>query len=169
MKRSIFFKSTTFVILCLCLGALAAAVQNSRRVTLESEDGRRESRMFDRTIESVSINKRLSDKPCRINRDWGWEGKRLWVDNGCRAEFEVRFRGHDDDRWPGDKGPRRTIRLESQDNKRASRYIGDVRDLKLTRKLSDKACIKGWSWGYDDRRLWVDRGCRADFEYWVRN
>jgi hypothetical protein len=29
--------------------------------------------------------------------------------------------------------------------------------------LSRSACIDGDSWGYDDRGIWVDRGCRAEF------
>jgi hypothetical protein len=33
----------------------------------------------------------------------------------------------------------------------------------LTRQLSRSACIDGDSWGYDDRGIWVDRGCRAEF------
>ena len=37
--------------------------------------------------------------------------------------------------------------------------------VKLVRELSRKDCNEGSSWGYDKRGIWVDRGCRAEFEY----
>jgi hypothetical protein len=41
----------------------------------------------------------------------------------------------------------------------------DTRDgVRLLRQRSDAACRQGSSWGYDRRGIWVDRGCRADFE-----
>lgn len=33
----------------------------------------------------------------------------------------------------------------------------------MTRQISDAACVEGMSWGVRDGRLWVDRGCRAEF------
>ena len=33
----------------------------------------------------------------------------------------------------------------------------------LTRQISDASCVEGISWGVRDDRLWVDRGCRAEF------
>ncbi len=35
----------------------------------------------------------------------------------------------------------------------------------LERKLSVMQCTYGSSWGYDNRGIWVDRGCRAEFLY----
>jgi len=34
----------------------------------------------------------------------------------------------------------------------------------LSRRLSDSDCIEGSSWGYDNGGVWVDKGCRADFD-----
>jgi hypothetical protein len=36
--------------------------------------------------------------------------------------------------------------------------------VRLSRRLSDSDCIEGSSWGYDNRGIWVDKGCRADFQ-----
>jgi hypothetical protein len=36
--------------------------------------------------------------------------------------------------------------------------------VRLGRRLSDSDCIQGSSWGYDNGGVWVDKGCRADFE-----
>jgi hypothetical protein len=35
--------------------------------------------------------------------------------------------------------------------------------VELVRKHSLFACNEGRSWGYDDRGVWVDKGCMADF------
>jgi Protein of unknown function (DUF3011) len=34
----------------------------------------------------------------------------------------------------------------------------------LTRQISGSPCQQGYSWGYDYRGIWVDRGCRAQFQ-----
>jgi hypothetical protein len=33
----------------------------------------------------------------------------------------------------------------------------------LNRQFSQARCEEGYSWGYTDRGIWVDRGCRAEF------
>jgi len=37
--------------------------------------------------------------------------------------------------------------------------------VQLTRQISGSRCQLGYSWGYDPRGIWVDRGCRAQFTY----
>ncbi|WP_183810940.1 DUF3011 domain-containing protein [Tunturibacter empetritectus] len=37
--------------------------------------------------------------------------------------------------------------------------------VQLTRQISGSRCDLGYSWGYDPRGIWVDRGCRAQFVY----
>jgi len=40
----------------------------------------------------------------------------------------------------------------------------DTRDgVRLMRQIGDTRCEEGVTWGYTDRGLWVDRGCRAEF------
>jgi hypothetical protein len=34
----------------------------------------------------------------------------------------------------------------------------------LVRQRSGSPCIEGRTWGRDRSGVWVDRGCRADFE-----
>src|SRR5581483_5865280 len=36
--------------------------------------------------------------------------------------------------------------------------------VRLVRQRSGSPCIEGRTWGYDRNGIWVDRGCRADFE-----
>src|SRR5260370_3009624 len=35
--------------------------------------------------------------------------------------------------------------------------------VQLVKQRSGLACTFGETWGYDQRGVWVDRGCRADF------
>lgn len=37
----------------------------------------------------VEVYKQLSSGACNYGQSWGVEGNRLWVSNGCRAEFAV--------------------------------------------------------------------------------
>ncbi len=39
----------------------------------------------------------------------------------------------------------------------------------LTRQISGSPCQQGYSWGYDYRGIWVDRGCRAQFQFGNNN
>ncbi|MBN9502378.1 MAG: DUF3011 domain-containing protein [Armatimonadetes bacterium] len=75
--------------------------RGGRRITVESSDDRYRSASID-TRGGVRIVKRLSDAPCIYGRSWGFDRNRIWVDDGCRAVFEV---GRGDDRrdW---RGPR---------------------------------------------------------------
>ena len=35
--------------------------------------------------------------------------------------------------------------------------------VRVARQLSVQPCVLGRSWGYNNRGIWVSRGCRADF------
>jgi len=41
--------------------------------------------------------------------------------------------------------------------------------VRLVRQISGSPCNQGYSWGYDYRGIWVDRGCRAQFDYGWNN
>ena len=41
--------------------------------------------------------------------------------------------------------------------------------VQLVRQISGSRCDQGYSWGFDYRGIWVDRGCRAEFMYGKRN
>jgi len=58
----------------------------------------------------------------------------------------------------------RTLTCESIDG-RPNYCRADTRGgVRLLRKLSKAGCSEGRSWGYDNRGIWVSRGCRAQFE-----
>jgi hypothetical protein len=60
--------------------------------------------------------------------------------------------------------PDQIIRCESGGDRRAVCPVRIGRDrVEIHRKLSKSSCRFKYSWGYDRRGIWVDKGCRADF------
>ena len=57
-------------------------------VICESRDGRR-AYCRANTAGGVQLARRLSSAPCVSGRDWGSDRQGIWVDNGCRAVFEI--------------------------------------------------------------------------------
>jgi len=57
------------------------------------------------------------------------------------------------------------IKCESYNNRREYCSVNGARDsdIRLSRQLSDASCDEGSTWGRDDRSVWVDKGCRAEF------
>ena len=101
MKRTL--RLGAIVVLGGCLFAGALALMQGQRVRVQSEGGRYAAVRIN-TGNSVRIVQRLSDSPCRLNYSWGYDSNRIWVDNGCRAIFEVNSNGrwddwNRDDRW----------------------------------------------------------------------
>ena len=56
-----------------------------------------------------------------------------------------------------------TITCSSDNGKRNYCNIDTRRGVQLIRQISGSPCIQDSTWGYDNRGLWVDRGCRAEF------
>ncbi|MCB0330870.1 MAG: DUF3011 domain-containing protein, partial [Bdellovibrionales bacterium] len=57
------------------------------------------------------------------------------------------------------------VKCESTNDNRTYCNISGARDanISLDRQLSKSSCREGFSWGRDDRGVWVDNGCRAEF------
>jgi hypothetical protein len=36
--------------------------------------------------------------------------------------------------------------------------------VRIARQISESTCRLGYSWGYDNNGVWVDHGCRAEFD-----
>lgn len=65
--------------------------------------------------------------------------------------------------YPGN-GYGQTVRCESRQNRRQRCSVNTQNRVQLVRRLGG-TCTQGRSWGYDQRSIWVDRGCRAEFAY----
>lgn len=56
-----------------------------------------------------------------------------------------------------------TITCSSTNGRRATCGADTSRGVTLLRELWGSHCEEGFSWGYNRREIWVDRGCRAEF------
>lgn len=62
--------------------------EQRRTLRCESDRGRRSECRIPRGAD-VQLVDRLSDTPCVGRRNWGYTRDLIWVDDGCRAVFEV--------------------------------------------------------------------------------
>lgn len=160
-------KSTPVVLLALATAFAAApasaqAGYGSSIVRCESNDGRtRECPVG--YARDVRLVRQLSRSPCVEGDNWGHDRRTIWVTRGCRGEFVVEDR-HYGGGWdrPDDTGG--LLRCESNDG-RWQRCPADTRGgVELVRQLSRSACVRDQSWGVDRGGIWVNGGCRADFQ-----
>ncbi len=127
----------------------ATVAQTTRSITCESVNGRYTTCMTD-TSGGVTLQRQLSDSRCVENRTWGVNDQGIWVDQGCRGVFTVAA------------GPT-TLTCRSVNFKYQFCQIDTRGGVRLARQLSDTRCTLNSSWGYDNRGIWVDRGCAAEF------
>ena len=135
--------------------------QNGRQVTCASDDGRRHLCRVD-TSRGVRMTNQRSGSPCVQGQTWGYDRRGIWVDRGCRADFLLS--SGRPGIGPGGRPPQGLVVSCSSDNGRRNFCPTSTgRGVQLTKQRSGSPCIQGQTWGYDRQRIWVDRGCRADF------
>jgi len=100
--------------------------------------------------------KRKSDAPCVEGRSWGQRGDRVWVDNGCRARFEV-VRGG------GGSGSGQQIDCRSQNNRYQECALRKGQEARIVRDYSGR-CRRDSTWGTRPGVLWVTNGCQGRFQ-----
>ena len=76
--------SYTKVFALVALAASAAMAQGT--IYCASDDMRRHYCAAD-TRGGVNIARQRSDASCIAGRTWGYDGRGIWVDRGCRADF----------------------------------------------------------------------------------
>jgi hypothetical protein len=57
-----------------------------------------------------------------------------------------------------------TVSCASRKYDRAACKVGRARDVQLRRQTSNSECVRGRSWDYDGRDIWVDDGCAGEFD-----
>ena len=150
-------------------------------ITCSSDDGGRHYCNADTSGGVRMVNQR-SGSACQQGRSWGYDQRGVWVDHGCRADFQLmgNDRGYnrrgpyqDRDRdgdYDGagrpyrDRGRGQMITCSSDDGDRHYCNADTSGGVRMVNQRSGSACQQGRSWGYDQRGIWVDHGCRADFE-----
>jgi hypothetical protein len=128
-------------------------------VRCESQNNTRNTCRVDARGRMVFVNQQLSDNPCVLGRSWNVSNDRdeIWVDNGCRAEFQV----GGGTVATGAFG--RSVICESQNGRKERCPVDTSYGVQLARQISDRGCVRGDDWGFDENGIWVDHGCRAEF------
>lgn len=158
MVKSIF----SGLLALLALGGNMAQAQSAApdRITCESIAERWQQCAFPFAGEAVLL-RQLSRNACVRNHSWGQDEGGIWVSAGCRGEFGALRKGSADTQeamlW-------RRIRCESRNGLPVDCPVDTRNGVRLLRQLSTPECELGRSWGFDDERIWVSRGCRAEFE-----
>jgi hypothetical protein len=135
----------------------------SQTINCSSNDGRRNWCAIGNSRD-VQLVRQISGSPCVQGRTWGIDQRGLWVDNGCRADFAIGGGGGGGGGYrPPPPPPPQVITCSSNNGKRNWCDVGGSRDIRLNRQISGSPCIQGQSWGIDNRGIWVDNGCRAEF------
>jgi hypothetical protein len=121
------------------------------RVVCEGEGKARHECVAD-TAAGVQIVRQLGEKRCAYERDWGFDRSKVWVSNGCRAEFAVRGR------------PMLTTLVCEAEGETPVRCAADAKlGVAMVESFGEAPCLLGTSWGFDDDAIWTSHGCRAKF------
>lgn len=144
---------------------------SEKSVTCGSQDGHRAECSADLKGYTVRDVDQESRTDCVVGRNWGYTKRGVWVDDGCRATFHftnARGGNHPRDYSYRDASYRsdaqKSVKCESHDGKRNT-CDADLRGYRIqdVREISRTDCDIGRNFGYDDRGVWVDEGCRAQF------
>lgn len=149
----------TWVSLAFVLLVAASAVSAQEAVRCESSDGKYRECMMD-SFGRVVMTRQISDTNCVEGKNWGYRDGVVWVDSGCRGEFAV-SRGF----LIADK----LVVCESENNGRNTCRTDTSGGVAVMRQLSQNACVRGRTWGFDGDSIWVDGGCRAEFVIGMSN
>ncbi|AXC09618.1 hypothetical protein ACPOL_0233 [Acidisarcina polymorpha] len=121
-----------------------------------------------------------SGSACIQGQTWGYDRRGTWVDRGCRADFVVLGGGSNwgpgpgyppGNNWgggyppppvtvPGNGG---VVTCSSNNGGYNFCNAYTRQGVRLVYQRSGSPCIQGQTWGYNNKGIWVDRGCRADF------
>lgn len=164
--------------------APAAHAQGNGTVSCSSNDGK-----YNRCNvpwRDARVVRQDSKGDCIRGQSWGIDQRGLWVDRGCRAVFAEarggvprydsgRTYGRDPGRSRDDSYGRapsagwdRAIRLNCASQGEGYQMcrvdVGRRGHVRLVKQLSRGSCIQGRSWGWNRAGVWVNYGCRGQFE-----
>ena len=129
-----------------------------RRVVRCESKGRPETCPVSLQGAPVRLLRQLTAIACHEGTSWGTKRNQIWVSRGCSGEFEV---GAAD--GSGFVEVPRSVTCESKKKLRRDCGVTIVRSVRLSKQLSNSACVLGHSWGWSRNGVWVSDGCRAQF------
>ena len=160
----------------LSFAVILPASADSMKVRCDSNDGHyRECSVG--FADTVTVARQWSKTKCVRGENWGYRDGVIWVDEGCRADFNVvpssigmtsgsgRMRAADRARM----ATTTKILCESVDGSRRHCMADTSGGVRLTKRLSKSGCDFKSDWGFDRNGVWVAHGCRAEFEVTSEN
>jgi hypothetical protein len=105
------------------------------------------------TWRGARLVQQVSTNPCIQGRTWGFDRDAIWVNNGCRGIFDA-----------GNPFAKAGERVTCAGSGRTECPADTRYGVTLVRKLSTAACTEGRTWGHGENMIWVDQGCRAEFQ-----
>jgi hypothetical protein len=175
MRKLVFFAALFYL---GSFGVQKAAAQSGTtylkypNITCASDDMRRHYCRID-TQGRVRLANQRSGSSCIQGQTWGYDNSGIWVDRGCRADFVVGRGGGYPPARPGNgyyppgpppPPPGGTITCSSNNGNRNFCQVYTGRGVRLVNQRSGSPCVQGQTWGWNSQGIWVDRGCRADFQ-----
>jgi hypothetical protein len=174
------FSAKNWIYFGLIVSALVIFIPRSAAQTIScsSDDGKRHYCSANGSGRAQLVKQR-SESACTEGYSWGSDDRGIWVDHGCRADFVIggdrgdryrdgdRDRDRDHDGYRGDNngyGSGQIVSCSSDDMHKHYCPADTHGGVQLVKQHSDSSCRQGHSWGYDHRGIWVDHGCRADFQ-----
>ena len=141
--------------------------EDTMQLTCSSEDGGRHYCESD-IQGKATMTRQRSGSPCREGYSWGYDRRGVWVDHGCRADFQLTGRRSAYMAGGGSQAFVGTMKCSSDLGTRQDCPVDTRGGVKLVRQISESSCRLGYSWGYDREGVWVDHGCRGEFEVGLR-
>jgi hypothetical protein len=132
------------------------------RVTCESEVNKSKECAMD-TRGSVRLVRQISGTRCVEGINWKVNRNSVWVNDGCRAEFESTGGSGGSGYSPSGNLPTRAI-CESEENRSKECAMDTRGSVRLVRQISSTRCVEGVNWRVNRNSVWVNNGCRAEFE-----
>ena len=149
---------TKWLMSLMVLVFLAPLSMLAETVTCESEDGRLKECTMD-TRGTVQMVKQLSQTKCVQGVNWGINRNSIWVNDGCRAVFQSSGTGYSQSEYLPVK-----VTCESEKNRSRECAMNTRGGVRIVRQLSQTKCVEGVNWKVNRNAVWVDDGCRAEFE-----
>ena len=109
----------------------------------------------DITVRPMPLPEQLPNRPNRPNDNNGNRVSNNW-NNGNNNNWN---NNNWNNNWNG-----AIIRCESRNNRRETCRADTRGGVRLVRQLSSQQCREGRTWGTRSNEVWVDNGCRGDFQ-----
>jgi hypothetical protein len=140
----------------------------TRRISCGTVTSRRDECSARGVVDSVRLMKQSFFSRCREGSNWGHGDTLIWAGNGCRGEFEVKYR-----RAAPAPQPKPVIRTISCGRTNGELHTctidGYVDTVRLVRERSENTCRQKLNWDYARTFVWAKSGCRGVFEVTYRD